>query len=143
MYSTIDLPELKRMADLAEAAEHFCMSQHLNWCGTSGCLLGTWSINTPNDRYRIIVVRSNGKRIVSAEIVLDGIVRRYPGRAAADRFRLPLRVVEFLFYSHRHRLYPDLYFDLCSSATGLTKAEAVARLEPEPPGQARAFVIAP
>lgn len=111
MYETIDLPELKRMAELAaNTPEHrFSMSTYGCGarCGTRACLVGTWCFHTPNDSLKVRNVQGRGVRVV------------------APRFGLPHLVADFLFDGNDNNLCLRYESNL---AITLPKWEAISRL---------------
>ena len=117
MYDTINLTELKRMADLAEAAppELFCMAWVFDetGCGTAGCLVGTWVLNTPHDR-----LARGGAGLILDDKLIPGSV------ATAIRFGITIGVAKFLFFKHGYRSLRTY----SGAAVSLTQSQAIARL---------------
>ena len=117
MYDTINLTELKRMADLAEAAppELFRMDClfEVNDCGTAGCLIGTWILHTPLDRLQRdnMLIRLDRKLL-------------FASKSVAIRFGIQQSVARFLFFRHTYQSYPSY----SGAAVSLTQPQAIARL---------------
>lgn len=99
MYEKIDLEELGKVleASVARGPENIRMENF--WCGTAGCLLGTYTL-----RY-------------DAKITLTDL--NYTS-ADYDLFGLPFHQHRFLFYYHNS--------DTTPAATSLTGEQAIARL---------------
>lgn len=126
MYDLIDLPELKRMADLAESTPEplfnmGCVLELTN-CGTAGCLLGTWGLHSQEDRMLVSPPSSRGG---CWKCYLDGKIEDLEN-ASVIRFGIGVNVVNFLFFDHNDRVYPAT--DISPDAVYLSKKEAIARL---------------
>jgi hypothetical protein len=130
MYDKIDLVELKRMADLSEAAECFNMRVIINSCGTAGCLIGTWLLKTPGDRLRY--TRQYGLRLRG--LSLDGEYDDDPNYCLNDepvsmRFNIGRYITNFLFFNHYEPFARYSVHTLKSKgAMFLDQQQAVARL---------------
>lgn len=126
MYEAIDLVELKRMADLAEAEPDHLFDMTI-WkgsprikceCGTAGCLIGTWAKHTMNDALKV-----DWDNDFKMFIPVFGN-ENYEGAVSA-RFGTPHLVARFLFTSHIANVGTD---EVSEDALNLSKKEAVARL---------------